>query len=503
MLLTMVSLDRSLVLPVAPPIRLPAPSPAAAGLRRLLGRLVDRLSPPGARAPLVAVNLAAVAFFLLSFSRHGVGFGPYRIDLDVYRIGSQVWLRHGDLYGLLPATSSGVHLPFSYPPIAAVLLAPLALLPFAAADTVLTLATVATMALVLRVFLRSAAGRAAGSWRTVCWLLPAALFLEPVRNTLWYGQVNVLLMALVTADCLLPEVRWPRGALVGLAAAVKLTPAAFVLFFLCRGDRRAALTAAASFGAVTAAGFALAWHDSVRYWTSIIVQTGRPGSPVYAANQSIEAVLARAGLDPHTPGGMAAWLALSAVVLALAWRGMRRALAGPSDAWALTLNALAALLISPISWSHHWVWAEPALLALAVVTVRGRHRAGLAAAVAGLALFAASPQWWFPNGDNREIHWAAWEQVIGSSYVIAAVAVLLFASLSRRAFLNPGREQVHDLGDAGRALVGAPLGRLDPAEVGLAVELRERIPERGRGRIGRKRPGDVVGEIAALRAFRH
>jgi hypothetical protein len=201
---------------------------------------------------------------------------------------------------------------------------------------------------------------------------------------------------------------------------------------------------------------------------------------------------------------MATWLALSAVVLALAWCGMRcaLALAGSSDVWALTLNALAALLISPISWSHHWVWVEPPLLALAVVSVRGRHRAGLAAAVAGLALFAASPQWWFPNGDNREIHWAAWEQVIGSSYVIAAVAVLLFASLRPRALLHPGREQVHDLGDADGALAGTPLGGLDPAQVGPAVELRERVPERGRGRIGRKRGGDVVGEIAALRAFR-
>jgi alpha-1,2-mannosyltransferase len=503
MLLTMVSLDRSLVLPVAPPITLPAAPPAFPGLRRLL----DRLTSPAGHGPLVAVNLAAVAYFLLSYSRHGVGFGPYRIDLDVYRIGSQVWLRHSDLYGLLPATSSGVHLPFSYPPIAAVLLAPLALMPYAAADTVLTLATVATTALVLRMFLRSATGQETGLWRTACWLLPVALFLEPVRNTLGYGQVNVLLMALVTADCLLPEVRWPRGALVGLAAAVKPTPAAFVLFFLCRCDRRAALTAAASFGAVSAAGFALAGHDSVRYWTSIIVQTGRPGSPVYAANQSIEGVLARAGLDPHTLAGTAAWLTLSAVVLALAWRGMRRAFAGSTsgsaDAWALTLNALAALLISPISWSHHWVWAEPALLALAVVSVRGRHRAGLVAAIAGLVLFAASPQWWFPNGENRELHWAAWEQVVGSSYVIAAVAVLLVASLRPWTFLHPGREQVHDLGDARRALVGTPFGRVDPAEVGLAVELGERVPERGRRWIGRQRAGDVVGEIAALRAFRH
>ena len=85
------------------------------------------------------MNLAAVAFFLLSYSRHGVGFGPYRIDLNVYRIGSAAWLHGGDLYGVLPPTSTGARLPFSYPPIAAVLLAPLALVPMPVALTLLTL----------------------------------------------------------------------------------------------------------------------------------------------------------------------------------------------------------------------------------------------------------------------------------------------------------------------------------------------------------------------------
>src|SRR5882724_5055039 len=146
-------------------------------------------------------------------------------------------------------------------------------------------------------------------------------------------------MALVSLDCLAPRARWPRGALVGLAAAVKLTPAAFVLFFLLRRDYRAAATAAGSFAACTAAGFLLAPRDSAWYWTSVIVATGRPGSPWYAANQSIQGVLARAGVNPHTPAGTAAWLALSAVVLVLACRGMRRALAGSADAWALSLNA--------------------------------------------------------------------------------------------------------------------------------------------------------------------
>ena len=148
-------------------------------------------------AALIAANLATVTFFLLSYSPHGISVGPYRIDLDVYRIGSAVWRHGGDLYGLLPRTASGAQLPFSYPPFAAMVLSPLALLPMKAAGVLCTLGTIALTALVLGIFLRSAGvtGRQAAAW-----LLPAALLLEPVRNTLNYGQVNVALMALVTAD---------------------------------------------------------------------------------------------------------------------------------------------------------------------------------------------------------------------------------------------------------------------------------------------------------------
>jgi alpha-1,2-mannosyltransferase len=250
-----------------------------------------------------------------------------------------------------------------------------------------------------------------------------------VRNTLSYGQVNVALMALVAADCLSARARWPRGALVGVAAAVKLTPGAFVLFFLLRRDYRAAATAVASFAVTTGAGFLLAPRDSARYWTSVVTETGRPGSPAYAANQSLQGVLARAGLGPHAPAGAAAWLALSAVAVALACPGMRRALAGSADAWALSLNAFAALLISPVSWSHHWVWGETAVLALALLGRRHRRRGRLIAAACGVAVFAAAPQWWFPSGENREPHWAAWQQVTGASYVIFASVMLLLSAV--------------------------------------------------------------------------
>jgi alpha-1,2-mannosyltransferase len=406
------------------------------------------------------VNVAAVTFFLLSFGRHGVGFGPYRIDLDVYRIGGRAWLNGGDLYGRLPPTRAGARLPFTYPPIAAVLMAPLALVPMAVAGTVLSLVTITLLAAVLRLFLRRPSGPApapAVNLGLLCGVLPAALFLEPVRNTLEFGQVNVILMALVAFDGLSCASTWPRGVLTGLAAAVKLTPAAFVLFFLLRRDYRAAGTAAVSFAAVTAAGFALDWHDSVEYWTATLFQVSRVGHPDYAANQSIQAVLARAGLSPHTPAGLAAWLALSAVVLLVAGAGMRRALAVGQDSLALCLNALAALLISPISWSHHWVWCAPALLALATLA-RGRGREAWpprATAAGGLLIFAAAPQWWFPQGGDRELHWAPWQQITGSAYVLFAAAVLALAACG---LLTP-REQAEAMieGPSDRAANTAPI----------------------------------------------
>ena len=413
---------------------LPFPRQAATGFAGLLRRPASRR----ARVALVAVNLAAVAAFLVSYSRHGVGFGPYRIDLGVYRMGGQTWLHGGDLYRQVLVTG-GLRLPFTYPPVAAVVLAPLALLPVTVASTVLTVGSVALAGVVLGVFVRRLAGpvvgslRAAGPLWAAGWLLPAALLLEPVRSTLAYGQINIVLMALVTLDCLTAAPRWPRGALTGLAAALKLTPAAFVLFFVLRRDYRAAAWAGVSFAAVTAAGFVLAGPDSARYWTAIVFQTGRPGSPATATNQCLQAVLARAGLDPHTLPGAAAWLLLSALVLVAAWRGMRYALAAGQVCLALSLNAFAALLISPVSWSHHWVWCVPALLTLADLARRHRHRLAAAAAAAGLILFTAAPQWWLAKFAGPAPDWTPWQQAIGSSYVFFAALILLLSACGQLA----------------------------------------------------------------------
>ena len=333
----------------------------------------------------------------------------YHLDLDVYRIGGRIWLQGGNLYGTLPSTAMGVRMPFTYPPLAAIVLSPLSLLSMRADGIVIDLAIVAVLALALRPFCRRL------GWQ-LAWVLPFALLLEPVRGNLAYGQVDVFLMAMVVADCLTDSPRWPRGSLAGLAAAMKLTPALFIVFFLLRRDYRAAATMGASFAVASGLGFLLAPADSARYWSGTLFDVGRIGGPQNATNQSIFGVLARGGLHPGTTPFTCLWLAISALVIAAACVGMRQALAAGDVYLALVLNAFAILLVSPISWSHHWVWAAPALLCLAISARR--------LAVTGFVLFAVGPQCWLPQGANRELSWAPWQQVLGDSYVLGAVAVI-------------------------------------------------------------------------------
>ncbi|WP_181043434.1 glycosyltransferase 87 family protein [Actinokineospora auranticolor] len=295
----------------------------------------------------------------------------YHLDLDVYRIGVNVWLSGGDIYGTLPPTLAGITLPFIYPPISAVAMVPLTAIPFPAASAVLVFLSVVCAGITLAVTLTSV--KLSKNWLVV---IPLVLLLEPFRATLDYGQVNIVLMVLVAVDCLAPTTRWPRGLLVGLAAALKLTPAAFVLFFLLRRDWKSLVTAGVSFAAATAIGFVAAWDESVRFWTTEVFATGDKVGVGYISNQSILGVLTRAD---------ATWLwpLLAVGVLALTIPAMRRS----APATAFSLNALAMLLVSPISWSHHWVWCLPVIVAFAA---QG-HRvlAGI-----GLGVFVLAPHWW-------------------------------------------------------------------------------------------------------------
>jgi alpha-1,2-mannosyltransferase len=412
----------------------------------------------GARtaAGLGALVLLVFGFCLITIAHGRPNFDIYRIDLDVYRLGAHAWLSGHNLYGQLPPTRNGLDLGFTYPPISAVLMTPLAVVPARLAGILITALTLGLLMAVVALFLRTAGlADRPRSWRLAALLLPVAVLVEPVRTTLAYGQINVVLMALVSFDCLLPEtwfrtpegwpliggrrVGWPRGALIGVAAALKLTPAVFVLYFVARRQWRAAATTALSFVAVTGIGALAAPHDSVRYWTKMVFDTGRIGPLAFAGNQSLNGVLYRAHLTGAAE--QAAWFAAAVVIGVLGLLAISRVARANRPLLALGLTACTALLVSPVSWSHHWVWAAPFLLTGVLAAYRARNRRAFALAASGLALFLASPQWWFPGTENRELHWGWWEQVLGSTYVWVALGVLVAAALGYAPNLLPADNQ--------------------------------------------------------------
>lgn len=225
------------------------------------------------------------------------------------------------------------------------------------------------------------------------------------------------------SDVLLASVLWPRGLLIGLAAAVKLTPLIGLLFFVLCGNRRAVVVGLLSFFGATGLGALLAPRDSLRYWTWAVFAVDRIGKATIAGNQNLRAVVAR--LELTGPVGVAVWAVAAVVVVGLATVAARRALRASQPALALVVVAIAGLLVSPMSWSHHWVWCVPALLVLADL---GRiHRIPRWLATTGLVLFLISPHAVLPHRPPAA-HWPLWQQVAGAGYVLWALLLLAAAA---------------------------------------------------------------------------
>lgn len=370
---------------------------------------------------------------------------PYRIDIDVYQMGARAWLDGRPLYhgDVLFPTPIGLNLPFTYPPLAAIVFCPFAWLHMPAASVAITALTlvlliVSTTIVLSRLNVWATSARLGGpAWLRRLWLAvllsaAATLWLEPVASNFAFGQINVVLMTLVIADCLPRRTPWPRGVLLGVGIALKLTPAVFLLYFLMRRDGRAALTALASFAVATLLGFALAWSDSLEYWTSTIHHTDRIGEAALNTDQNIAGSLARLGLDEH--GRFPLWVGACLVVLAATLWAMRRVLRADEPVLAVVCVALFGLVVSPVSWSHHWVWVLPTLVTTAVLGWRRRNVALATLTVVGVALMRWTPIDLLPKHHETTASW--WRQLVGMSYVWWALAVIVAAGLTVTARLG-------------------------------------------------------------------
>lgn len=370
------------------------------------------------RAIVVSVlGLVAVAAVLLVL----VDFRNF-MDLRVYRAGGRAWLDGTSLYSDQFAHRYHTRgLPFTYPPVSAMLFTAIAIMPMDVAIAVITGLSLLALVVVAVIVVKR-------PWPAVVAVVVGGVLLEPARLTLSFGQVNLVLMALVAADCLLPRTPWPRGVLIGVAAAVKLTPIAFVLFFVAHRQWRPVGWAIAGFAGMTLLAWAMAPGDTPAYLSTVLGDPERIGDLDYAGNQSLSGLWHRFGGLGNTLT-TALWLASSLVVAAIAWYVVRRARAAGDDLAALVAVATAALLASPVSWSHHWVWAALAGVWL-VPRLREWRWPARIATVVGLLLFVAPPHWVLPDRYDREQHWTWWQHVVGNDYTWCGLALLVVLAVT-------------------------------------------------------------------------
>lgn len=297
---------------------------------------------------LPAVGLGVAVVVSAAAAAHPFG------DLTVYRAGAGAVGDAGrHLYSVRGSNGGG----FTYPPFAALVLWPLRLPGVVAAGAVLAAVSLAAAAGVAR-------------WSTRSWpmwiaaaITAAALATVPFRNALWFGQIGVLLMWLVLADLVAEHPRWPRGALIGVATAVKLTPGLFIVLLLVAGRRRAAAVAAASFAAATALAAVVIPVASWHYWTGELWHTDRVGAVSGGRNRSLPGVLLHAGVPAAV---------VVVVCIAIAVVGLTRGAVALREARPVAAAAIVGLttcVVSPVTWTHHLVWVLPAMAVLATVDI--------------------------------------------------------------------------------------------------------------------------------------
>jgi alpha-1,2-mannosyltransferase len=368
------------------------------------------------------------------------------VDLRVYLAGARAALHSHELYAVTVSDGHGGVLRFSYPPLAAMAFIPLLWLG-SAAPAVVAVASVAACALTGAVAVHQA------GWRmpTAVWLLGVALILEPVQRTLLFGQINLVLMVLVLCDVFVMPGRW-RGALVGLAAGLKLTPAIFVLYYLLRREWAAAARAVGAFALTVAIGWLALPGDSATFWLHGLTSMSQFGSEVTLwGNQSVPAVVERAtqlhGVAPLAERVLS--VVADALVLTLALWAARAQQAASNRLATVVVFALAGLLISPVSWTHHWVWVVPTLGVLA----RGRRYVLGAVTV---MVFFLPPMWMLHERSNTQLGYAPGELLLSAAFVLWGLLVLVVLLADGRRAAGSNRFAARKRGDAEASDLGDP-----------------------------------------------
>lgn len=348
----------------------------------------------------------------------------WQVDLEVYREAGRSILFGRPIYDVL--TEPPQLLPFTYPPFAALLAVPIAVLPFGTAAWIWTAAQVAASGATVWIAGRPLLLRA-GVWRPVATavLTVVMVWLHPLSDGIRFGQVNAFIVLLCLLDLVVLRPRWPRGLLIGLMTAVKLTPGTFLLFFLAvRRWRTAAGIVAGAVGATVVAMFVVP-EASLAYWGGALQDPNRLGPNGGTSNQSIRGSLIRLG--PSGALGVVLWVVLAAAVLWFGFVVAREAERRGQIALQVGTVGLVAVLVSPVSWIHHLAWLVVVIPAL-LGDGRDRVRWGFAVVLTGW--FLCRLPWWGVTWRARHTTTEFFGKAMQNADTVGAVLALVFIWLA-------------------------------------------------------------------------
>jgi alpha-1,2-mannosyltransferase len=341
-------------------------------------------------------------------------------------------------------------LPFIYPPFSALTFFGLVPMGFAGLKWFMTVTSLLALAAVVwtswgMLGYRRSAGRAGATLATFA----VVLWFEPVVWTLEWGQVNLALLAVLMFDLGQPDTRRWKGVGVGLAAGFKLTPLIFIVYLAMTRRFRAAGVALGTFLGTIGLGFVLLPSASAKYWSDIAEINNRVSEQLPVGtlnNQSVQGMFRRM-LDSESLSSMLWLLCCAALAILVMVAAAKASLAG-QELLGVVLVGVLSLLVSPISWSHHWVWVVPAFVLLLHHALRLRRRMWWYATAAFLAFYGTWPLsldvnghwdggqklqpwgliWLAPRDGKRENRWNVWQYFVGNSYLFVGIALTVLVA---------------------------------------------------------------------------
>jgi alpha-1,2-mannosyltransferase len=281
---------------------------------------------------------------------------------------------------------------FTYTPFAALVFGGFSFLGWPTLRWLMTLSSLAAIPVTAWLTLGAVGKRGIGRTAMALAVGAVGLWMEPVTKGLFLGQIEPLLMLLVVWDMTRrDDNRW-KGVGVGIAAGIKLIPLLFIPYLLVAGKFRQAVVATVTFGITVLAGFAALPGPSVSYWlTGYFTHPGRTGAVDALVNQSLLAMLARltGGSTPAQP----IWLPVAIVVAlgGIVAAALLSRAGKPAHGWVLV--GVTSVLVSPISWDHHWVWIVPVLALIGGLVMSARGAALWVAVAAGVSAAAVFGSW--------------------------------------------------------------------------------------------------------------